>query len=156
MSLPANEDAALKAIPALEKVWSQRWSEWRRAHADLLVHGKRLHEYFCESSSLDIKLDELGAAYNSVRASSQSQRFALTKKGSVGWVLDDTAGGDEEQVQRGDLFCAVFGCSIPVVMQPHGDGYLVLGEGYLQGFMEGEALDPAKYEGLQDQDFKIC
>ena len=44
------------------------------------------------------------------------------------------------QVQLGDLFCIVFGCSVILVIRKVGHNYQILGEGYLQGYMEGEIL----------------
>jgi hypothetical protein len=33
------------------------------------------------------------------------------------------------------------GCSTPIVLRPCGEKYLVVGEGYIQGFMNGEISD---------------
>ncbi|KAH9217880.1 heterokaryon incompatibility protein-domain-containing protein, partial [Leptodontidium sp. 2 PMI_412] len=150
LNLPADEDAALKAFAARGQGWEwlasqrsyyQRWSLWRRAHAEFMIYGQRLDDFFTGSVLLDGVHDDYRAAYNAARLSSQAERLVVTENGRIGWVPDNNAGGAEEQVQKGDLFCAIFGCSTPIVMRPHRDGFLVLGEGYLQGVMEGEALE---------------
>jgi hypothetical protein len=164
LNLPADEDVASKAFAARGEGWEwlasegvyyQRWSLWRRAHAEFMVYGQRLDTFFTESVLLDGAHDDYRAAYTAARLSSQAQRLVVTEKGSIGWVSDNNAGGTEEQVQRGDLFCVVFGCSTPIIMRPHRDGFLVLGEGYLQGVMEGEALKIVEDGELCVQDFKI-
>jgi hypothetical protein len=55
-------------------------------------------------------------------------------------VPDKRDADSTEQVKNGDLIAIVFGCSTPLVLRSQGDAYRVIGEGYLQVFMEGELL----------------
>lgn len=41
----------------------------------------------------------------------------------------------------GDAICVVQGCSIPLVMRPKGDHWILIGESYVHGIMDGEAMD---------------
>lgn len=149
LNLPAEEDAALEEFAkrgpawvslASERSYYQRWSLWRKAHADFMICGHRLDNFFTGHIPENGLHDDHSAAYNAARGSSQAQRLVVTEKGRIGWVPDNSVGDAEDQVKRGDLFCVVFGCSTPIVIRPHLDGFIVLGEGYLQGMMEGEVL----------------
>jgi hypothetical protein len=45
--------------------------------------------------------------------------------------------------EQGDIICVLLGCRFPVVLRPRGpsDNYYVLvGEAYIEGFMDGEAI----------------
>jgi hypothetical protein len=44
---------------------------------------------------------------------------------------------------KGDIICIFFGCSVPVVLQPQDDGeFKFIGECYVHGVMDGEAVEP--------------
>jgi hypothetical protein len=164
LNLPADEITALKEFSArgpgweylaLERNYYQRWSLWRKAHTEFMICGHRLDEFFTDRVPDDALHDDYSAAYNAAKGSSQAQRLVVTEKNRIGWVTDNNDGGGEDQVMRGDLFCVVFGCSTPIVIRPHLDGFVVLGEGYLQGVMEGEALQMVEDGELCVQDFKF-
>jgi hypothetical protein len=46
--------------------------------------------------------------------------------------------------QEGDLICILFGCSVPVILRrvgpPDDHFYYLIGEAYVHGIMDGEAL----------------
>ena len=164
LNLPADVDTAMKEFSELRSGWEflaserdyyKRWSSWRKAHAEFKISGRRLDEYFTDQIPSNALHNDYSAAYTAAKGSSQAQRLVVTEKGRIGWVPDNNVGGDEDQVQSGDLFCILFGCSTPIVMRYHGDGFIVLGEGFLQGMMEGEALHRVECGDHHVQDFKI-
>jgi hypothetical protein len=164
LNMPADEGTALKAFSdrgagwaflASEKNYYHRWELWRKAHATFMICRHKLDDLFVDRIPHDALPHDYSAAYQAAKGSTQSQRLVVTEKGRVGWVPDNNASGAEDQVQRGDLFCVVFGCSTPIVMRKHLDGFLVLGEGYLQGMMEGEALQCVEDGDFCVQDLKI-
>jgi hypothetical protein len=65
-------------------------------------------------------------------------------------------GDDQSQARRGDLIAIIFGCSTPLVIRPHGRYFKVVGEGYVQGVMNGEAMDHLKEGRFQVQEFTFC
>lgn len=169
LNLPPDEGTALKAFSdrgaewgflASEKNYYHRWALWRKAHATFMICGHKLDDFFVDRIPHDVLPHDTlphdySAAYRAAKGSTQGQRLVVTEKGRVGWVPDNNASGAEDQVQRGDIFCVVFGCSTPIVMRKHLDGFLVLGEGALQGMMEGEALQCVEDGDLCVQDLKI-
>lgn len=51
-----------------------------------------------------------------------------------------------------DRVCVVKGCSVPLVLRPRQDGrYLVIGEAYVHGFMNGEAIEKLERSGEKDE-----
>ena len=48
-------------------------------------------------------------------------------------------------VEVNDIICILLGCSVPVVIRKHGEGaeqyYKFIGEAYIYGMMDGEALE---------------
>jgi hypothetical protein len=60
--------------------------------------------------------------------------MAITSHGYIGAM--------PQEVQSGDLVCVLFGCSVPVVLRKTTDGnsYTFIGECYLHGFMDAEAI----------------
>ncbi|KAJ9157017.1 hypothetical protein NKR19_g3900 [Coniochaeta hoffmannii] len=58
-------------------------------------------------------------------------KFALSEKGYMALVPPKTA--------PGDVLCAFQGFPVPFVLRPNGSGYVLWGDGYVHGFMAGEA-----------------
>lgn len=79
-------------------------------------------------------------------ALTMARRLAVTEKGHLGMAAS--------RAKRGDLVCVLFGCSIPVLLRELDKGtYEFIGECYLDGFMNGEALE--KDRGLTETQFAI-
>ena len=55
----------------------------------------------------------------------------------------------------GDLVCILYGGKVPFVLRLVGVHYLLVGPAYVQGVMEGEAIDGVKAEQLHEQVFAI-
>lgn len=65
---------------------------------------------------------------------SSGRRLLVTAKGYLAWAT--------EGIKQGDQICILYGCSVPVVLRPEGGGrWKLVGECYVQGVMDGEALD---------------
>ena len=58
-------------------------------------------------------------------------RFAVSEKGYMALVPPKTA--------PGDVLCVFQGFPVPFVLRPSGSGYVLWGDGYVHGFMAGEA-----------------
>jgi hypothetical protein len=60
-------------------------------------------------------------------------------------VAPDTA-------EEGDYICVLLGCKVPVILRPVGDKFKIIGDAYVNGFMNGEALNGVGdgFEGMQD------
>ncbi|KAE9377656.1 hypothetical protein N431DRAFT_434813 [Stipitochalara longipes BDJ] len=121
------------------QIWkSTTWGEWRDANADLLIAGQRFDHYFEDTCPTTDDDTECYDAYISWVRTHHGRRLATTRKGYFGWVPDKRDADGRDQVKNGDLIAIVFGCSTPLVLRSQGDAYRIIGEAYLEGFMEGE------------------
>jgi hypothetical protein len=76
---------------------------------------------------------------------------------------NDYFGMAPKQAQKGDKICVLLGCNIPLVLRKKvtpGEGdrkmkYEVIGEFYMDGFMDGEAVEMADKGELQYEDFRL-
>lgn len=74
-----------------------------------------------------------------------SLHFFLTSNGYMGYG---------PSCQPGDVVCIIFGCSVPLVLRPEGEGHVILGQCFVLGVMDGEMFkdgpsDPELVEGVQ-------
>ena len=69
-----------------------------------------------------------------------------------------------QDTQPGDVICVLFGCSVPVVLRkaataeahdPDDDSYAFIGEAYLYGLMDAEAIVLLKKGTREVQDFVL-
>lgn len=96
-----------------------------------LFEGKKLEDWFTRDVT-PCNEEAIAKALTNVRMISE-RTFITTERGTLG----STGLG----VQEGDCIFVAFGCSYPFLARPDGDGYRIVGECYLDGFMDGEALD---------------
>ncbi|RFN50245.1 het-domain-containing protein [Fusarium flagelliforme] len=147
-SLPTSTELAMKNFR--ERGWTEfsiqgqryeHWRDWRRTNDEIELGDLGCVGDFFEDQIPDyIDKDCLWADFVRFRNVSSGRRFVTTSGGRFGWVPGGTEHGGHMEVYRGDLFCIVFGCSVPLVVRRVGNDYCVLGEGYLQGFMDGQIL----------------
>lgn len=153
--------------------------EWLSAYARLLVGGMGSpsndgiefpEQFFVESYQATMKcMDILEEAYEAGEISDENReigkaateirkryqlnisqlvegrRFCASSRKYLGWVPGFA--------QVGDLICIFKGGNVPFVLRhAEGDNYKLIGECYIQGIMNGEALKI----GLSETKFTIC
>jgi hypothetical protein len=59
------------------------------------------------------------------------------------------------KLQRVILLCVLFGYSFFVVLRPVGDEYVLVGEAYIDGMMDGEAMKGLKTGKCKQEEFRI-
>lgn len=79
----------------------------------------------------------------------QGRKFFISEKGHIGTA----AGG----VQAGDILVVLFGCSWFSVLRPKesGEGYTFVGEAYVDGWMQGEAMELLENKQVKSEEFLI-
>ncbi|KXX80953.1 Heterokaryon incompatibility protein 6, OR allele [Madurella mycetomatis] len=148
LSLPSTFWAALPQFESRGWDWlaGQRqyyfkWEGWRRAHDDFMLGEQRLGDFFTNTIPEDAEEITYMEVYCSSQRAVMQRRLMLTRKGYFGWGPDNPFDNDPSNEFRvGDKIAILFGCSTPLVIRPRGDKFEVVGEGYVQGFMDGEAL----------------
>jgi hypothetical protein len=90
------------------------------------------------------KLDKICQAFE---AGLRRRRLLVTEKGFIGSA--------PQQIEEGDILCVLFGCSVPVILRKAYDEevYNFVGECYLYGFMDAEAIALQVKGVLEEQDF---
>ncbi len=81
------------------------------------------------------------------RNRSCNSSFFITKKGYCG--LGPNA------LRSGDMVCVLYGGAVPFVLRPKKELYQLIGEAYVHGIMEGEAISQWKNGGLEQMTFVI-
>ena len=117
-----------------------RWECWRAANDALEVGDLPLRAYFDDDIPAEADEADYDHVYGAFDRSCKERRLMLTKRGFVGWAPDNMYGKLQDQTRVGDVICIIFGCSVPLVVRPLRDRWQVVGEAYVQGVMDGEAL----------------
>jgi hypothetical protein len=77
-----------------------------------------------------------------------TRRLLVTDKGYIG-VVDPKA-------QKGDIIVVLYGCSVPLMLRPRNEGgFMLIGEAYVHGIMQGEAMEWLKNGDCELEDFDI-
>ena len=123
---------------ALDGAYYSRWSRWRDANKNFQLAGRSIDEYFSESLPDDAHVEDYETAWSAWVRTSLGRRIAVSKMGYMAWVPDNRNDSTDHQTRVGDWLAIIMGCSTPIVLRSYGGKYQVIGEGYIQGFMDGE------------------
>ncbi|RAH52211.1 HET-domain-containing protein [Aspergillus piperis CBS 112811] len=102
------------------------------------VLGKEFLEEYCLGVSMLNSAIERATSY---------RRLMISSKGYIGLVPPKT--------QEGDLVCVLFGCSVPVILRKQGSHYILIGESYVHGIMDGEAIQMMNEGHLVEEEFTL-
>jgi len=80
----------------------------------------------------------------------QSCRRVAFFKTSRGWH-----GSASMAMETGDMVVILFGSRVPFVLRKHGSVYRLVSDCYVDGLMDGEAIDMWKDGKLESEEFEI-
>ncbi len=119
---------------------------------DRLVPGSRLEDGLLDWYWLDD--DDMGTGvrfsdcFNYTKYLGIScRRLMASTKGYIGLV--------PPCFQVGDKICVLFGCSVPVILRKVGDHHIFIGESYVHGIMDGEAIKQMNDGDLSEEEFVL-
>jgi hypothetical protein len=98
----------------------------------------------CEMAEKAGTKDEWSRVAN---GASKNRIFARTKKGY--YVLGPKV------MKEGDVVCVLYGGKMPFVLRPWGRYFLLVGECYVHGLMNGEAIDMPEGKGFTKEVFSL-
>jgi hypothetical protein len=171
---PGPQHNALLHLPStFEEAWSQfeyrgwrwlagqegyyfRWEGFREAMDCFTLGDWHFRDFFDNHIPDDADEYVYTEVYACAERSSMRRRFMTTDKGYLGWAPGNMYGGPSDQVRGGDLIVIVLGCSTPLVIRPHGDTFQMLGEAYVQGLMDGEAMRKLADGHYELREFVFC
>lgn len=58
-------------------------------------------------------------------------------------------------MRENDIVCIVFGCDVPLVLRPVDGHFELIGDCYVEGIMEGQAMDLLENEKVKEESFPI-
>jgi hypothetical protein len=79
--------------------------------------------------------------------SATNNRLFLTEKGYIGLA--------PLGAQKGDIVCVLCGSEVPLLLRRYGDEYVLIGECFVQGLMDGEIIDEFKKGKISMKTFTI-
>ncbi|KAK4157159.1 heterokaryon incompatibility protein-domain-containing protein [Chaetomidium leptoderma] len=105
-------------------------------------------DYFTEGFELPEEVRETILTYGSLVEQSllgmaECRRFCRTEQGRLGQV--------RAEAREGDVFACIVGAEVPYLLRPSTERegvYVLVGESFLLGVMQGEAMSDARYETI--------
>lgn len=84
----------------------------------------------------------------------------VTMESLAGRRLITTRGGyiglAPEEAELGDVIAILHGCNFPLVLRPCGGSYLLIGECYVDGMMDGEMVEARGQRVFEGTEINIC
>jgi hypothetical protein len=136
-----------KSIPTSTSLFN----EWYQHNRHFIISGKKLGEWAEDIGYSNMESNVSEAAkeryVNKLSIHGRNRRLVITEKGYLGLGVNSC--------MRGDLVCVLFGCSTPVFLRRVEEHYVFLGEAYLHGIMDGEAIGGLEKGELREEIFCI-
>lgn len=104
---------------------------------------------FLVASSQSQEPEQLNKICRAFEEGSRLRRLFVTEEGYIG--------SGPREMEEGDMICVLFGCSVPVILRRLEDDefYQFVGECYLHGFMDAEAVALQIKGVLHEQEFTL-
>jgi hypothetical protein len=138
-------------------------STYKCAEENLVQHEEDFAAYWNWKRSVSSVVEESSTPSNDLPTRGAQERFILdmervcdgrsflfTEKGYYGLGPSIS--------KRGDLCCVLFGAKVPFILRRFGEEnhYKLIGESYIHGIMEGEAVAMIQKNLLSEESFIIC
>ncbi|KAF2736483.1 HET-domain-containing protein [Polyplosphaeria fusca] len=130
-----------------------RWEGFRAANRNFPLGDLVLGDFFDNDIPPGASEFDYTEVYSCFDRTAKKRRLMTTERGYIGWAPDNMYGEADEQVMPGDLIAIIFGCSTPLAIRPRGSYFQVLGEAYVQGLMDGEAIEDLRKGTFHTQRF---
>ncbi|KAI5365744.1 hypothetical protein J4E82_011207 [Alternaria postmessia] len=127
-----------------------RWEGFREAIDKFQLGEWCFGDFFDDDIPYGASEYDYTEVYACAERSGKRRRFMTTAGGLMGWAPSDMYQSTKHHVEVGDQIAIVLGCSTPLAVRPIGDAFQVLGEAFVQGLMDGQAI-----ERLRAGTFKI-
>lgn len=126
--------------------YARGWTVLRKCHQALQGDGS-VNWTGIDTSVMKGNGDHYIALCNSIGVNCSGRQLCITNRGYLGYVSSES--------QIGDKICILFGSAAPYILRKSKEGFFMLvGECYIHGIMDGEAMKELDIEGLS-QDIQL-
>ena len=132
-TLTCNHNTKMQPSPAIHGIWMKDYVKL------ILEEGSVNKDWVQEWLSNFQQIHAVIGLMN------KNRRFCATIGGRIGMVPRSAAAGD--------IVCVLYGGRVPFVLRPCEKGYTLIGECYIHGLMDGEAMD---MDQLESREFALC
>jgi hypothetical protein len=125
---------------------NQAFATWFQHNRSLLIRGHTLDQ-LCKTATIPSTEKEVSGGeksfvsrtHDTIAPHRMARRLMTARQGFVGMA--------PARAKDGDAICVLYGCSVPVILRRRDDRertWEFIGECYMHGFMNGEALDSGR------------
>ncbi|TVY88090.1 Heterokaryon incompatibility protein 6,OR allele, partial [Lachnellula willkommii] len=157
------EQLALGLVNQLHDLEDPSLADYQEAAKNDLDSGEsrmRLtEEYFSMFKSLSLPESKKGAGSNckptvdettyyqaTIHRTISSRDFFISTSGYMGV--------GPKALEEGDMICVIPGCNVPLLIRKEGDHHLLVGECFVWGLMDGEAMEGKNVDSWRDKKFE--
>ncbi|KAJ3532662.1 hypothetical protein NM208_g8335 [Fusarium decemcellulare] len=96
----------------------------------------------------ELSVDEISQALEDYfKTAMKGRKFLVTASGLLCLASDNTSAND--------IICVGLGCSSPIVLRQHGEEFEIVGDCYVDGYMDGRALDEETSGSREKREFVL-
>lgn len=122
----------------------EAFDRFRQTNADFDIFSNCLRDFFPDMQEY-VRPSPLYQTYSRELTEHHAFNMSLTALALVGRRLVTTTTGylglAAASVQKTDIIAILYGCNFPVILRAVEDKFLYIGECYIDGLMDGEAID---------------
>lgn len=127
-------------------VYYELFKQFRDANGSFRLAGREFKVFFPEFWPRGGSIQDIAADLRWATVSLVGRRLVTTNTGCLGLAV--------EAAEKGDVVAIILGCHFPVLLPTHGEHYRVMGECYIHGLMDGEAMNSAD-AAYQEEEFVL-
>ena len=124
---------------------------WYQCNKSFRIHSRELKDWWsvwcpaAKNAEEDRNIEAL--TFDEINFLDELQNIVLEKR----LLVTETGyiGMAPFEARKGDMVCLLLGCRVPVVLRKFGEGYQLIGDVYVHGIMNGEALTQDNYDKLE-------
>ena len=100
-----------------------------------------------DSQGTDLELKAAGDYNEALWRRCRNRRFFVSKTGYIGT--------GPRVMQLGDVVVVLYGSTVPFILRPNTETYMLIGQAYVDGIMFGEAVEAHKAAGVEDVMYRL-
>ena len=112
---------------------SEVYVAYRKCFSQDLIFQATGRLAFDEGFAETVECQELIELDLAINLAALGRSFCIFDDGRAGWV--------PQTAEVGDRIAIFLGATVPILLRPRGNGYIVLGEAYVHEMMDGQAFE---------------